>query len=213
MHGVHGGVNPARDAPDAPPGRASAGRLQEDPRAGLAGLLSAVARRDRAALRSLYDLTSARLFGVALAILRDRDAAADVLQKAYVKVWLRAGQYDAARGEAAAWLTGIVRHLALDAARARAREVPAVPAAIEAASPEPSALDLLAAHGDAQRLLACLGVLDEHSRGIIVLTFVQGLSHAQLAVRLDRPLGTVKTWIRGGLARLRDCLLLAGGRG
>ena len=210
---MRGGVSPAGDAPGSPSGRASDRGVHEGPQPGLADLLAAVARQDRAALRSLYDWTCARLFGVAFAILRDRDAAADVLQDAYLKVWLRAGQYDPARGEAGVWLAAIVRHLALDAARARGREVPVQPLVAEAASPEPDALQRMTARGETQRLLACLGALDEHSRGVIVLAFVQGLSHAQLAARLDRPLGTVKSWVRGGLARLRACLVLVGGRG
>lgn len=210
---MRGGVSPAGDAAGSPSGRASDGGVHEGPQPGLADLLAAVARQDRAALRSLYDRTCARLFGVAFAILRDRDAAADVLQDAYLKVWLRAGQYDPARGEAGVWLAAIVRHLALDAARARGREVPVQPLVAEMTSPEPDALQRMTARGEAQRLLACLGALDEHSRGVIVLAFVQGLSHAQLAARFGRPLGTVKSWVRGGLARLRACLVLAGGRG
>lgn len=171
-----------------------------------ADLLALVAGRDKAALRQLYELTSNRLFGVALAILRDRDAAADVLQDAYVKVWLRAGQYDPARGNALAWLSGIVRHLSLDAARARGREVASDDVLLDIASLEPGAFDILAADSDARRLHVCLGELDERSRGVIVLAFVHGLSHAQLAARINHPLGTVKTWIRGGLKRLRGCL-------
>ena len=66
--------------------------------------------------------------------------------------------------------------------------------------------ELFAADSDARQLQVCLSELDERSRGVIVLAFVHGLSHAQLAARLSHPLGTVKTWIRGGLKRLRVCL-------
>ena len=86
-------------------------------------LLLAVARGDRDALRRIYLREQTRLFGVAMAILRDRDAAADAVQTAFLRVWERAGQFDPARGMARAWLGGIVRFAALDAARLRGREV------------------------------------------------------------------------------------------
>ena len=178
----------------------------EGPPSAAAALLARIAARDRAALRPLYDLTNARLFGVAFAILRDWDAAADAMQEAYVKIWLRADQYDPARGNALAWLSGITRHVALDAARARGREVASDDALLDMPSLEPGAFDILSADSDARRLQACLAELDDRSRGVIVLAFVHGLSHAQLAARLSHPLGTVKTWIRGGLKRLRVCL-------
>lgn len=196
--------------PSPPDGAASDSPAQPGARAdhppAIAALLARVAAHDRAALRHLYEVTSARLFGVAFAILRDRDASADALQEAYVKVWLRAGQYDPARGNALAWLSSIVRHLALDAARARGREVASDDTLLDMPSLEPGAFDILAADSDARQLQVCLAELDERSRGVIVLAFVHGLSHAQLAARLSHPLGTVKTWIRGGLKRLRVCL-------
>ena len=84
--------------------------------ADLAGLLAAVATGDRTALKAVYARQSTRLFGIAMAILRDRTAAADVLQDAFLKLWQRAGQFDPARGPAGAWLGQIVRNAALDLA-------------------------------------------------------------------------------------------------
>ncbi|RYJ02792.1 MAG: hypothetical protein EON47_06345, partial [Acetobacteraceae bacterium] len=92
--------------------------------ASLPELIVAVAGGDRAALRSLYQQQATRLFGVANAILRDRDAAADAMQDAFLRISQRAGQFDPGRGEASAWLGGIVRHAALDLARKRGRELP-----------------------------------------------------------------------------------------
>ncbi|MBK1661605.1 sigma-70 family RNA polymerase sigma factor [Paracraurococcus ruber] len=172
----------------------------------LADLLGAVAAGDRAALRMVYDRQSVRLFGIANAILRDRDAAADALQDAFLKVSERAGQFDAVRGEASAWLAGITRHAALDIARRRGRELPTDDPALGDTPVEPEALEAVAAGAEGRRLRDCLAALDEKNRRGILLAFVHGLSHAQVAARLGLPLGTVKAWIRRGLLQLRECL-------
>lgn len=172
----------------------------------IADLLEAVARGDRQALRSIYQREATRLFGVANAILRDREAAADALQDAFVKVWTRAGQYDPTRGEAGAWLAGIVRHRALDAARARGRELPSDDPNLGDEATEPDVIGALAHRADCIRLRACLAQLDEKNRKSIVLAFVHGLSHTEIAERLGTPLGTVKAWVRRGLLALKACL-------
>jgi RNA polymerase sigma-70 factor (ECF subfamily) len=172
----------------------------------LAGLLASVASGDRAALRSLYARQSTRLFGIAMAILRDRSAAADALQDAFLRVWQRARQYDAERGPAAYWLSGIVRNAALDIARARGREVLSDDPNLGDEAVEPDTLERLGAAQDAARLHACLSQLEPRNRETIVLAFVHGLSHPQVAERLSVPLGTVKSWIRRGLLSLRACL-------
>ena len=172
----------------------------------LASLLAAVAAGDRAALRRVYERQSVRLFGVANAILRDRDAAADALQDAFLRVAQRAHQFDPARGPATAWLAGIVRYAALDLARARGREIPTDDPALGDQPVEAEALEAVAASAEGARLRACLAALEAKNRQGILLAFVHGLSHAQVAAKLDLPLGTVKAWIRRGLLRLRECL-------
>jgi RNA polymerase sigma-70 factor (ECF subfamily) len=172
----------------------------------LAPLLSAVAGGDRAALRAIYERQSGRLFGVANAILRDRDAAADALQDAFLRIAQRAHQFDPLRGAATAWLAAIVRYAALDLARARGREIPTDDPALGDRPVEADALDRVAADAEGRRLRACLETLEERNRRGIVLAFVHGLSHAQIAEKLELPLGTVKAWIRRGLLRLRECL-------
>jgi RNA polymerase sigma-70 factor (ECF subfamily) len=172
----------------------------------LAGLLAAVARGDRAALRAVYERQSVRLFGVANAILRDRDAAADALQDAFLNIARRAAQFDPARGAAEAWLGAVVRHAALDLARRRGREIPTDDPTLGDTPVEADALDRVAADAEGRRLRDCLAALEAKNREGIVLAFVHGLSHAQVAARLDLPLGTVKAWIRRGLLRLRECL-------
>ncbi|HEV7264371.1 MAG TPA: sigma-70 family RNA polymerase sigma factor [Falsiroseomonas sp.] len=172
----------------------------------LAPLLAAVARGDRAALRAVYERQSVRLFGVANAILRDRDAAADALQDAFLRIAGRAGQFDPARGAAEAWLAGIVRHAALDIARRRGREIPTDDRTLGDQPVEADALERIAASAEGRRLRDCLEALEAKNREGIVLAFVHGLSHPQIAARLGLPLGTVKAWIRRGLLRLRECL-------
>jgi RNA polymerase sigma-70 factor (ECF subfamily) len=172
----------------------------------LAPLLAAVARGDRAALRAIYERQATRLFGVANAILRDRDAAADALQDAFLRVARRAGQFDPARGAATVWLAAIVRHAALDLVRARGREIPTDDPALGDQPVEADAFDRVAASAEARRLQDCLAALEAKNRQGILLAFVHGLSHAQVAAKLDLPLGTVKAWIRRGLLRLRECL-------
>ena len=172
----------------------------------LAGLLAAIASGDRAALRSLYARQSTRLFGIAMAILRDRSTAADALQDAFLRVWQRARQFDAERGPPGAWLAGIVRHAALDIARARGREVLSDDPGLGDEAVAPDTLERLAAAEDAARLRACLEQLEPRNRESILLAFVHGLSHPQVAERLSVPLGTVKSWIRRGLLSLRECL-------
>ena len=172
----------------------------------LPGLLLALAGGQRAALRSLYDRQSTRLFGIANAVLRDRDAAADALHDAFLRIATRAGQFDPARGAAEAWLAAIVRHAALDLARKRGRELPSDDPALGDTPVAPEALDRVLADDDSRRLKDCLSTLEANRREGIVLAFVHGLSHAQIAARLALPLGTVKAWIRRGLLQLRGCL-------
>ncbi len=182
----------------------SRGRMDAD--TDLSGLLTAVAAGDRAALRAVYERQSVRLFGVANAILRDRDSAADAMQDAFVRIARRAGQFDATRGTAEAWLGAIVRHAALDIIRARGREIPTDDPHLGDEAVAPEAEERLSASAEGRRLRHCLEGLEPKNREGIVLAFVHGLSHPQIAERLGTPLGTVKSWIRRGLQSLKECL-------
>ncbi|MFN7001443.1 sigma-70 family RNA polymerase sigma factor [Elioraea tepidiphila] len=172
----------------------------------LTGILAAIAQGDRSALRDLYAAEAARLFGVCLRILRDRAAAADATQDTFLRIWDRADRFDPARGAARAWLAAVARHVALDLARARGRELPSDDPDLGDVPVEDDPAALLDATADATRLRACLEILEEKNRRSILLAFVDGLSHAQIAARLETPLGTVKAWIRRGLASLKECL-------
>lgn len=174
----------------------------------LAGLMPRIAAGDRDALRQLYDATSAKLFGVCLRILADREEAEDVLQEVYVTIWRRADRFDAARASVMTWIATIARNRAIDRLRARGPMARAEPVEeLEIADEnQVSAETSLFAADDRAQLAACMGELDERTRGVIRTAFFDGVTYDALAQRLGAPLGTVKSWIRRGLAKLRGCL-------
>jgi RNA polymerase sigma-70 factor, ECF subfamily len=175
----------------------SAGRLSD--------LLRATARRDRDAFAELYGRSSAKLFGIALRILKQREWAEEVLQESFVAVWERAGDYDPARGSAIGWLVTIVRHCAIDqlrrsAARAESRGV------ADAALPTLAASESADSGAELRALQRCLGELDQQPRDAVLLAYCYGLTRDELAARLGVPVGTVKSWLRRSLERLQKCL-------
>jgi RNA polymerase sigma-70 factor (ECF subfamily) len=173
------------------------------PKATTTDLLAKVAGGDRDALKSLYDAQSARLFGIVMAILRDRPAAGDALQDTMLRVWQHAGQHDPGDGDADTWLAAVARHAALDVARARGRDAPADEPRTGDPVIDADALEPLAA-GVGARLRDRLRQLEPKLRQSIVLGYVHGLSQAEIAARLNEPPGAVKAWIRSGLHSLRD---------
>lgn len=174
----------------------------------LSALLTACARRDREAFARLYRATSAKLYGVAVRILRREDWAEEVLQECYVSVWTHAPDYRPALAAPMTWMTSIVRNRCLDRLRRARPEVADEDGAIAAAaeSDTPGPLAALEQAKEASALLRCLGTLDARQRQAIALAYYDGLSHSELARHLREPLGTVKTWVRRGLLRLKDCL-------
>jgi RNA polymerase sigma-70 factor (ECF subfamily) len=171
----------------------------------LATLIQRCAGQDSAALRLLYDRQSALLYGVALRLTRQSALAADVVHDAFIAIWQRAASFDPARGNASSWLISIVRHRAIDIIRRRDREVlsDTLPEAIDE---DPDPLAQLVTSDDAAALHRCLGTLEADKRRMLLLAFVDGLSHSELAARLAIPLGTVKSSIRRALALLKQCL-------
>ncbi len=169
-------------------------------------LIAAVRCGSRAALKRLYELESRRLYGVALRIARRPELAADALQDAFVQVWQNAASFSAERGSAAGWLTGIVRFRALDIVRKLGREVLSDDPALGEAAHEPDMAAEIDLKLTQDALRRCLRALDVKQRHCILLAFVDGLSHAEIATRLPAPLGSVKSWVRRGLLSLRSCL-------
>ncbi len=178
----------------------------------LIGLLDRIAAQDHAALKSLYEQTAPRLYGLALRVVGQREAAEDVLQEAFLTIWRSAGDYRATLSPPTAWLALIVRSRALDCLRrldASGSRVTQeldehLSAVLESEAPDPMAQ----AHASEQAtaLHRCLGQLDHRQREVISAAYLRDLSHSELATQLQLPLGTVKTWIRRGLEQLRGCL-------
>ncbi len=165
-----------------------------------------------AALRELYDQTSAKLYGVALRVVGNREWAEDVLQDAYLNIWRIAGDYRASLSPPMAWMGVIVRSRALDFLRRRAsvRVDAALPLddaiAETVAGDSPDPMDTSQASQQAWALHECLRKLEARQREVVSLAYLRDLSHSELAAQLKLPLGTVKTWIRRGLDQLRGCM-------
>lgn len=173
----------------------------------LEALIARVANGDLAALEAVYRATSAKLYGVVFRILRDSSDAEDVLHDIYVSLWRRAQSYDEAHGRAIAWLTTVARNRAIDRLRSRRHSRPADPVdGLDLPYDSPSGFDSVSAAEDRSRLQICLEQLDERSRSAIRTAFWEGVTYEQLAIRWDVPLGTMKSWIRRGMIRLRGCL-------
>jgi RNA polymerase sigma-70 factor (ECF subfamily) len=177
----------------------------------LAGLLSRTALGDRAAFAELYRAASSKLFGVSLRIVRERPLAEEVLQDSFVSIWNHAADYAVAKSAPLTWMTAIVRNRSLDIVR-RTREEPDIDEQLtnafadERAAPARDAQDRAEAHS----IRDCLSELEGDQRQTIALAFYHGLSHSELAGHLRKPIGTVKTHIRRGLLRIRDCLARMG---
>ncbi len=169
--------------------------------------LSRVAGGDRAALREVHDATASKLFGVCLRISRDREAAEDILQDVYLKVWTRAGRFDASRASPITWLCAIARNTAIDWRRAHGGP-PLVGEehAADIADDRASAEETLTAAQDRARIFHCLDGLETRQGGAIRSAFFDGLTYGELAERMKVPLGTMKSWVRRGLMQLRTCL-------
>ena len=184
-------------------------RKQLERNARLMELLARTALADQRAFAELYRLSAPHLYSVALRILREAAAAEEVLQESFVNVWHHAGSYVAVKSQPLTWLTSIVRNRCLDRLRRREIETTTMDddedgVAIAAEGPTP--LEMLLAGADARAVRTCVEALDAGQKQAIALAFYQGLSHSELARHLKQPLGTVKSWVRRGLERLRTCL-------
>jgi RNA polymerase sigma-70 factor (ECF subfamily) len=171
-------------------------------------LLGRCAKRDERALQELYQLISGQLLGVLMRILRRRAVAEEALQDVMVKIWERADQYVAYRGRAMAWITAIARYRAIDLLRRQQAASPIDDAPAEALV-DITAADFVDSTTSARMRKAlndCFSKLTAEQRRCLELAYVDGYSQDQIAGEIDSPLGTVKSWIRRGLASLKRCL-------
>ncbi|MBB3169026.1 sigma-70 family RNA polymerase sigma factor [Simiduia aestuariiviva] len=169
-------------------------------------LLSATSLGDRRAFEQLYQLTSGRLYAVALQLLRQRDKADDAVQEAFVKIWHNAGEYHHQKGCVLAWMISIVRYRALDMLRAskRRREDSStlLPEIADHSSPD----GVFTQRQDKARIDHCMERLDQQQRQAIALAYFNGYTHHEMCDYLASPLGSVKSWVRRGLEKLKRCL-------
>ena len=185
-------------------------------------LMAAMAEADRSALGELYDRHAPRLLAICNRLLRDRSEAEDVLVEVFWEVWDRARRYEPERGSPLTYLATVARSRALDRLRRRRHEARALAAtqswvalaqdssgSAEARGPLANTL----AQEQRRRVRLALDTLAPTQRQVVELSFLDGLSHQEIAERLGAPLGSVKTWIRKGLLHLRDVLRLQYGEG
>jgi RNA polymerase sigma factor (sigma-70 family) len=192
---------------------------QVDSSQGLTALMSRVAVRDHAAFNQLYELTVCCLLGIAKRMLRDHSWAEEVVQEVYVSIWETAPNYSPLKAQPMTWLMAVARNKALDALRSsRADREHCVRRTAHDDDEDADAdlpdhactsagpLEQLAQAAHTNQLRACLQCLEPQQRQAITLAFYSGLTHAELAVHLNQPLGTVKAWVRRGLDRIKHCV-------
>lgn len=170
-------------------------------------LVRLVASGDSAALAELYDRHSSILYSVALRVLANATDAEDALQQAWLQAWRSASAYDARRGTVVAWLLTLARSRALDLRRSRTSRRRAEDATEN--EPRPSPPDPSASHEHRrlhERVTQALAALQPQQRQVLEIAYFEGMSQSEIAARLGAPLGTVKSWTRQGLMRLRELL-------
>lgn len=172
----------------------------------LVPLLRATAAGDRRALATLYQRTSAKLYGICLRLLASESEAQEVLQDVYVTVWQKADRYDEAKASPITWLAVMARNKAIDRLRSRKPGSDGLDAAADVADDSPSAFEIIEQGEEHGRLADCIDELEPNHGAMIRAAFLDGQTYSQLAEREAVPLGTMKSWIRRALLRLRGCL-------
>ena len=184
----------------------------ESPDTALTALIDRVALADEKALKSLYEMASSRLYGIAVRVVGNRQWAEDVLQEAFITIWRIAPDYKAALSPPMAWMGLIVRSRGLDFLRRRNSDRADATLELDeiisdtVAGDSPNPMDIAEASAQARALHQCLNLLENKQREVVSLAYLRDLSHGELAEQLKLPLGTVKTWIRRGLEQLRGCM-------
>lgn len=174
----------------------------------LKALMTCVQNGDKRAFAKLYEATSPLLYSVALRLIQDPSIAEEILQEAYILAWEKADRFQASKGTVVTWLATITRNLAID--YLRKKQLPTVPeehaAHVEDATASPM---LQAAGNEAKRLLKqSLSQLPENMSKAISLSYLQGYSYDEIGQLMNAPRNTVKSWIRRGIAKLNDAMLM-----
>lgn len=178
----------------------------------LTALLHRVGQGCRTSFARLYHLTQRRLFSIIFKIQKNHADAEEVLQEVYLKAWNRSAQFDPRKGHVIFWLAGIARYSAIDnlrrlESRPQGRFTAADDDPYEGmASNELQPLEIIIEAREAEAVKRCMYDLSIQQREILYLAFYDGLTHAEIARRTGRPLGTIKSWLRHSLAILRPAL-------
>lgn len=176
-------------------------------KAELERLLAAVAGRDRAAFRQLYDAAAPKLFATVLRIVRNKPTAEEVLQDVFLRIWQNAASFSPQTAPARAWMNSIARNRAIDVLRQKGFTP------VSAAEHDSKWYERIAEDRDREgdminnaTLRHCLETIDEQARNCVLLAYYEGFSREELAQRYDRPVNTIKTWLHRSLASLRACI-------
>lgn len=169
-------------------------------------LLSATAQGDRLAFANLYRQTAGQLYAISLQMLRRRDLAEEAVQEAYVRIWHNAGDYQQEKGTVLTWMISIVRYRALDMLRAAKSRRETGDELLEEAEDDRTPERELYQQRDRVHIDRCMERLEDAQRNAIELAYFRGLTHMEVCEQMETPLGTIKTWIRRGLERLKRCL-------
>ncbi|GIX12653.1 MAG: DNA-directed RNA polymerase sigma-70 factor [Paracoccaceae bacterium] len=174
----------------------------------IADCLTRIGRGDRAAFARLYDATAPKLFGLCLRVLKDRALAEDALQEAYVRIWQKADGFTPGGASPMGWLVTLTRNLAIDRLRAARRAgAPADETAlVRLVAADPDGERVAVARAEARRIADCLQELARERAEALRGAYLDGMSYAALAERFGVPLNTMRSWLRRGLAALRECL-------
>lgn len=172
----------------------------------LSPLLDAIASGDGEALATLYDRTSAKLYGICLRLLRSESEAEETLQDVYITVWRKAGKFDAGKASPVTWLSVLARNKAIDRLRLATLPSAAIESAAEVEDGRLSAFEQLELGEEEDRLAQCLDELESRHAIAIRSAFFDGATYSELAEGAEVPLGTMKSWIRRSLIRLRGCM-------
>jgi len=168
--------------------------------------LGRVAQGDRAAFEALYQATSLKLYGIVVRILGRRDLADEVLQEVYVRVWQSAADYDPATSSPITWLATIARNRALDEAKRKTMvSLEESPHLLQIPGDDDPSANYEEME-ERRRLYACLNTLEPEKKEIVLLVYHYGLTREQIARRLNRPVPTIKTWLRRSLEQIKACL-------
>jgi len=183
--------------------------VTQDQSEDLNAALAACAKGDRKALRHIYDSEAGRLVAVAQRILRRRDLAEEAVQEGFIRIWTRAHQFEPGRGSARGWIYAVIRNHALNMLRDGKREDLVTSDKLEELQDREQIDQIMASWQrleSGSRLHECLGSLEETRRRTILMAYVGGYTHGEIAGRLRLPLGTAKSWIKRGLSALRECM-------